>query len=260
MSRFLDLDVVTVDVDTDSLGTFAGEVERVGTPWETAVAKARLGMEASGRTLGLATEGSIGPDDTMPFLVADLELVVLVDDERGIVIGEGEVDYGIPTAAADVDISATSGLGVDSGLLERAGFPAHGLIVRPLSGIVGITKGIHDADELRRAMERCMRESGSNVVRIESDLRAHHHPTRRVVIARAAERLAERLARLCPSCRCPGWGVGRRSRGAPCSVCRSATRIVRSEQFVCASCPHEEEVPTDAAAGVDPQYCPRCNP
>lgn len=260
MSRSLGLDVVSIDVDTDSLGTFAGEVDRIGTPWETAVAKARLGMKTSGLPLGLASEGSIGPDDAIPFLVADLELVVMVDDARGIVVGEGEIEYGIPSIAVDVGVSEVTVSGVDFDLLERAGFPAHGLIVRPPVGTMGIAKGIHDPDELRRAVEHCGRESGSEIVRVESDLRAHHHPTRRMVIARAAERLADRLGRLCPSCQCPGWGVGRRSRGAPCAVCGASTRIVAIEHFRCASCTYEEATATEAAAGVDPQYCPGCNP
>ena len=255
MSR-LGLRVEVVDVDTDSLGTFAGEVPRVGTPWETAVAKARLGMEASGLPLGLASEGSIGPDDAIPFLVSDVELIVLVDDVRGIVIGETAGEYGIPTVAIDVRIDSV----IDDEDLARAGFPEHGLIVRPLDTTGPIVKGVHDLDELHQAVVRCASESGASVLRIESDLRAHHHPTRRMVIARAAERLSARLACLCPSCDCPGWGVGRHDRGAPCSVCRASTRVVSTEYFTCASCSYEEAKPTDAAAGVDPQYCPRCNP
>lgn len=256
MSRSLGLDVVSVDVDTDSLGTFSGEVERVGTPWEVAVAKARLGMEASGLPLGLASEGSIGPDDAIPFLVSDVELVVLVDDVRGIVIGETAGEYGIPTVAIDVRIDSV----IDDEDLARAGFPEHGLIVRPLGTTGPIVKGVHDHHELHEAVVRCASESGASVLRIESDLRAYHHPTRRTVIARAAERLSARLTRLCPSCDCPGWGVGRHDRGAPCSVCRASTRVVSTEHFICASCSYEEAKPTDAAAGVDPQYCPRCNP
>lgn len=54
------------DIDTDALGTFTGEVERKGTMLETAIAKARLGMELTGSKLGLASEGSYGPHPVAP--------------------------------------------------------------------------------------------------------------------------------------------------------------------------------------------------
>ena len=58
----LDMTVQEVLVDTDVLGTFAGEIERVGTPQETTVKKAQLGIEATGNPYALASEGSVGPE------------------------------------------------------------------------------------------------------------------------------------------------------------------------------------------------------
>ncbi len=42
--------IVTVpaEINTDLLGTFAGDVKRTGTPREVVIRKARLGMSASG--------------------------------------------------------------------------------------------------------------------------------------------------------------------------------------------------------------------
>ena len=48
-----------VDADTDVLGTFTGDVPRPGSPFETAVAKARIGMGLTGCSLGLASEGTM---------------------------------------------------------------------------------------------------------------------------------------------------------------------------------------------------------
>ena len=48
--------------DTDQLGTFTRDVPRAGTQIEAARKKARIGMELSGLSLGLASEGSFGPD------------------------------------------------------------------------------------------------------------------------------------------------------------------------------------------------------
>lgn len=78
--------VTGVADNTDQLGTFTEEVRRPGTPLETAVAKARLGMAATGSALGLASEGSIGPHPASPFLTADIEVVVLVDADRDLVV------------------------------------------------------------------------------------------------------------------------------------------------------------------------------
>lgn len=55
-----------VDVDTDALGTFSGEVPRPGPPRDVAVAKARLAMDASGVKVGVASEGTVGLIDELP--------------------------------------------------------------------------------------------------------------------------------------------------------------------------------------------------
>ena len=77
-----------VNLDTDQLGTFSGEIERIAPPLETAIQKARLGMKETGLLLGIASEGSVGPDPIVPFIHSNTEHLVLVDDEIGIVISE----------------------------------------------------------------------------------------------------------------------------------------------------------------------------
>ena len=56
--EILSMRVEEVLVDTDLLGTFSGEIERVGTPLETAIKKARLGMERSGNPFGIILDFS----------------------------------------------------------------------------------------------------------------------------------------------------------------------------------------------------------
>ena len=73
------LEVREVALDTDRFGTFAGEIERVGTPLETAVKKARFGLENSNFSIGIASEGSIAADYLIPFVQSDVEIMVLVD-------------------------------------------------------------------------------------------------------------------------------------------------------------------------------------
>ena len=43
--------------DTDELGTFTREIPRYGSQFEAARRKARIGMQLSGASLGLASEG-----------------------------------------------------------------------------------------------------------------------------------------------------------------------------------------------------------
>ena len=50
-------------------------------------------------------------------------------------------------------------------------------------------------------------------------MRAHMSPSRSAVIAKCAERLVDRLSKLCPSCQLPGIGeIGRLSE-LPCEGC-----------------------------------------
>jgi hypothetical protein len=88
----LGVDVAAVPgLDTDELGTFSGEIARVGTMGEVAIRKARLGMSAARIPLGLASEGTFGPHPIIPFLNGGMELLMFVDDERCITVSESLV-------------------------------------------------------------------------------------------------------------------------------------------------------------------------
>jgi hypothetical protein len=250
----LGLDVVAAAIDTDLLGTFSGDIPRIGTPLETVREKARRGMAAAGVSLGLASEGSIGPAEGLPFAIVDIELAVFIDDDIGIEVVEVASEFGLPMIRAEIGAGET-----DTLALDRAGFPEHGLIVRPVGG-GPVVKGIHDLNTLRRVVDEFAAMSPERRVHVESDFRAHHHPRRRVVIERAAIRLAERLQSRCPSCRSPGWGVVERRAGAPCDLCAAPTHIDRSEVLGCVRCAFSDERELAAARGIDAQWCQWCNP
>ena len=254
-ARHVGLMVDTVAVDTDRLGTFTGDIARTGSPWDTAVAKARLGMHAAHCSIGIASEGCIGPHPSAPFINAAIELVVLVDDELGIVVGETEAGVDIIVVSADI----TAHDDVDD-LLRRGQFPAHAMTVRPAAGEAQpIYKGIRTRHELRRAIHECAAASSNARARVETDLRAHQCPTRRPIIARAAERLAARLATLCPACNSPGWGILRLEFGVPCEHCGRCVPIARADVWGCASCPATRVVER-AQTVADPGRCEWCNP
>lgn len=251
------LHVEAVAVDTDALGTFTGDIPRQAPPLETAIAKARLGMRSTARALGLASEGSIGPDPTMPFVVLDREIVVLVDDGTGIVVWETHASWDV------VAVSTTVGTGDDLGaFLSRARFPDHQLIVRPGDGALHpIHKGISSIEALTAAVDECAAGSADNLALVETDLRAHACPSRRAVIAVAAKRLARRIATRCPSCGSPGWGRVDVVLGVACAWCGTQVARPRAEIDGCPACDHKATRPVISPdARADPAQCPLCNP
>ena len=56
---------LALDLDTDKLGTFSGEVERHDDPITTARKKCLLAMELTNCDLAVASEGSFGPHPTI---------------------------------------------------------------------------------------------------------------------------------------------------------------------------------------------------
>ncbi len=254
IEQAIGLAVRDVDVDTDMLGTFTGDIPRMETPLRTAIAKARMGMNAAGVDIGLASEGSIAPDPTLPFIMSDRELVVLVDDSAGIVVWESYSSWEI--LAATTTTNTVEGL---ESFLERADFPNHKLIVRPNSGAVHpVFKGIDSVDELAIDLGECVTVSADGLGIVETDLRAHMCPSRRSVIAKAAESLAGRLASRCPACGVPGWGRVDVILGLACVSCGTQVDRPRAEIDGCVVCDHRET--RIVATGVDPGECPFCNP
>ncbi len=249
---------VTGDVDTDGLGTFAGEVERAGTPRDVAVRKARMGMKAAGLELGVANEGTFGAHPYMPFSAVDHELIVFVDDSRGIVITESVL--WPQTNSATIAVSPIDELDV---FLGRALFPSHAVIVRPNDRIESssIQKGICDLSLLRKSVSEAAASSADGLARLETDMRASFNPTRMGVIRRVAFRLARRLATACPGCSAPGWGRIRVEDGLPCSLCGTPTEMARGEVLGCLACDREEFRPrADGMIHADPRHCQVCNP
>ncbi len=112
MQAHLGLKVITPpDLDTDVLGTFTGETPRIGAMRAVAIRKARLGMRASGLSIGIASrsEGTFGPHPVIPFFQAGIELMVVVDDERDIVIAESLIaeevnhDEAVVTSVSELE-------------------------------------------------------------------------------------------------------------------------------------------------------------
>jgi hypothetical protein len=262
MAAVLGLAIAPFEFDTDRLGTFSGEIPRRLPPLECAIEKARGGMTARGADLGLASEGTFGPHPDAPWVTTDRELVVLVDDRLGHVFWE---------QATSVDIVAvTETVGADAdpmALATRADLPRHAVIVQATPGAGGgaigrdalVIKGIREPADLVAAIEKCRAASPIGEATVTTDFRAHLCPSRQEVIAAAAERLARRLARPCPGCNAPGWGLKDVRRGVPCATCGAEVALPRSEVDGCWRCDVEVERPVGDGT-AEPGQCDRCNP
>lgn len=253
-------------LDTDAFGAFTGEIPRVGTMREVAIRKARLGMRASGLSIGIASEGSFGPHPVVPFFRAGLELMVLVDDTRNLIIAESLVVDEI--AHEETVVASASELEL---FLTRAGFPTHALVVAPnLTASpwwklhperASPHKGIVTSGALIDAVARAARSSEDGRARVTTDVRAHMNPTRMRAIARLASSLAARVATECPECHAPGFGRLGPALGLPCRDCGEESTMPRGDILRCAACEHQrEERRLPIREFAEPGECPRCNP
>lgn len=252
----LSMSLVTIDFDTDSLGTFTGETPRKGSALDAAFAKARIGAESSADSLGVGSEGTIGPSRQLHLLTSDIEIVAFVDLKRNVRVAEHSVSHDIRAFALTVEPRDEY-----HSRLAKSGFPVHGVIVRPADGAISpMFKGLHSPADVDSAVRTCAVASSNGKARIESDFRANHCPSRRPTIADAGRRLAFRLKSCCPECGAPGWGVVSVTTGVPCSLCGEVVDVPAREILGCSACPARSPAPKPLRTSVDPSRCPQCNP
>lgn len=241
--------------DTDLLGTFTRDIPRAGTQLEAARRKARLGMELSGLPLGLASEGSFGPDPFTGMFSWNLEMIVWIDDSLGIeVVGaaSGKTNFAQRLAAHWAEAEAFA---------RATGFPEHHLVVRPQAEAdPRIRKGIADWDSLEEAFRWACTSAANGRAFLETDMRAHANPTRMENIRAAAEDLTRKLSSPCPACGVPGFWVIERVAGLPCAGCGAPTRETRAEVHGCLKCGHRLTRERTDRAYADPGRCDYCNP
>lgn len=252
----LSVSIDVVDFDTDTLGTFSGEIKRHGSALDAAFEKARIGAESTVHGLGIGSEGTIGPSHELPLLTADVEVVAFVDLSHGTAVSELTTSHTIKTISMTVEPHTEY-----HARLVNGGFPEHGVIVMPADGSAApVVKGLHSFAELDSAVRVCAIASATGTARIESDFRSNHCPSRRPTIAQAALQLAMRLRQQCPACDAPGWGVVSYTRGVPCSVCDEVVDVPSREVHGCTACGVRRTATNPIRTTVSPARCPRCNP
>ena len=244
-----------IGFDTDQLGSFTRDTPRLGTQLDAARCKNRMGMELSGLSLGIASEGSFAPDPFTGTFPWNIELLIFIDDSLGI-----EVVSIAQGPGRSAHIHANDWNSVES-FATRQGIPQHNLVLRPQSqDDLRIQKGIADWPRLKSCFDECLAQSDNQQVFIEMDLRAFANPSRMQHIKQATLDLLHRIQSNCPVCETPGYWVTERQLGLPCSACGLPTSKYRNEIWSCLLCHHScARARTDYKA-ADPMYCSDCNP
>jgi hypothetical protein len=241
--------------DTDTLGTFTGEVERELDPVSTAREKCLRAMKLSNCDLGIASEGSFGSHPSIFFVSADDELLIFIDTLNNIEVIVRELSTSTNFYGKQIQTQKEL-----FEFADQAGFPTHGLILRKSKDEkIDIHKGITDLENLKKSFEHLY--SKYNSVYAETDMRAMYNPTRMNVIEKATKKLVQKIKCSCPQCQMPGFGVTDAKRGLNCSLCGSPTNSILSYIYVCQQCEFtKEEMYPNNITTEDPTYCDYCNP
>jgi hypothetical protein len=247
--------VHTDGYDTDQLGTFTRELTRAGSQLDAARKKATIGMALTGASVGMASEGSFGPDPFGAFMPWNTEVVLWVDRLSGIELtgfahGPAQSLHRMVQTPQELERFA-----------KEAGFPEHHLVLRPEHPEhPDMDKGIRDLATLLKAFHLAQAKSANGVVFAENDLRAFGNPTRQKMILKATEELIKKLLSACPNCDVPGYWLSQQIPGLPCRACGSLTRLPQAEMWGCKKCGHQEQRAVNAQPWADPARCDFCNP
>jgi hypothetical protein len=246
---------VIKELDTDLLGTFTGEVERLNDSITTVRNKCLLAMELADCDLALASEGSFGPHPSIFFGSADDEFLILIDKKNDLEIIARELS--LETNFNGSEIKNDKEL---SDFIQLVKFPTHGLIMRKdKDDFTDIVKGITNHEDLTCTFRDFILKYGKAF--IETDMRAMYNPLRMEVIKKATLKLANKVNTACPNCATPGFGITGSNPGLPCQLCNFPTRSTLSYVYMCQKCKYikEEKYPNEKQR-EDPMYCDICNP
>ena len=242
---------LSCNIDTDQLGTFSGEIERILTPYEAAIEKCRMAFNETDADYAIASEGSFGPHPTLFFVPADEEFMLFMSRDEQLIIWAKHIST--ETNYNQIDTPSTEQL---TEFLEKIQFPSHKVLFKSKTKI---EKGIDDINILNELIQECKHQNES--FQIETDMRAHNNPTRMKVIEETTYKLLEKLNSFCPSCNTPGFSVQEIVKGLPCAQCGLKTESTLKYIKICTSCNHNEDILYPRGIKTeDPMYCAFCNP
>ncbi len=241
--------------DTDQLGTFTRDVPRPGTQLAAARFKAKKGIELTGLSIGIGSEGAFGADPVGGIMPWNTEVMVWVDVNLGIeIVGTAQG----PGGGLQRFIHNEGDL---RQFTDDADFSSHGVVLRPdREDDLRIHKGFSDWVAMLAGFNELLAQSPTARVFAEVDQRADMNPSRQQMIVQAAEDLIAKISSTCPSCDTPGFWLKERISGLPCGLCRQPTRLPLVFIRRCDVCAYADEKREPAEKTADPSRCDYCNP
>lgn len=252
--QHLQASVDVLDFDTDTMGTFTGDIARQGSAYETCLKKAKLAAAASKDGIGLGNEGSFGPHPVVPMVASDHEIMILVDLNKNLVISE----HCLSTNTNYQSLVIEAGTCLDE-FLKQVKFPTHAVCLQDAQSMKVIAKGIDNFKQLTVHLTEGFNHH-SNLL-LSTDMRAMMNPSRMIVIAELTEKLIMKIKNLCPNCQCPGYGIFGVEGSLPCQSCHFESNYHAFEVWKCSSCCYQEKkLRADGMQFASPQFCNYCNP
>lgn len=242
-------------LDTDMLGTFSGEIERLNKPIDAARMKCNMAMDIHQVDMAVSSEGSFGPHPQIFFLPAAEEYLMFMDRKH-------ELEVVVKTVTTNTNYSSITLTSTEylQEFLTRVKFPSHALILKKSENdITRIEKGIVCEKTLFDRVEFYLNLYGACY--LETDMRAMFNPTRMEVIKNLVDQLIVDMNRICPKCHFPGFSISDVVRGLLCSNCLWPTKSVKEIIYGCKKCGHRSiEMNTELKKYEEPMYCDFCNP
>jgi hypothetical protein len=251
--------IVPQNFNTDAFGTFTREIKRTDTQVTTAKLKAQKAMEITGETIAIASEGSFGPHPSFPYIYANREIIIFLDQQQELeIIGE------VFSTDTNFNHRVISSLAAAEEFAEKVGFPEHGLVIwfeKSHPENPEIIKGITTKAELGKSVNFALNNSLDGNLHIETDMRALYNPQRMQNIEKATQDLINKISSCCPQCSTPGFSITNKIKGLPCEICHQPTLLTMAVVYQCRKCNFiAKKLYPDGKQFADPGLCEYCNP
>ena len=250
--------IVPQGLNTDVFGTFTREIKRPDTQIITARLKAKKALEMDDEKIAIASEGSFAPHPLIPYIYANREIIIFLDQENDLeIIGE------VFSMETNFNHQTISSLEEAEEFGEKVGFPEHGLVIsfdNISKGKTEFIKGITSKENLIKSVETAIKNTNGKF-HIETDMRAMYNPTRMKNIALATQDLINKINSLCPQCHTPGFMINQKIPGLPCELCHQPTSLIKAVIFQCQKCNFtQQQLFPNNQEFADPSLCEYCNP
>lgn len=232
--------------DTDSLGTFSGEIARTCSPEQAAYIKAKQACLKSDTEFGLGSEGSFTSGPYFGLMTHNTEILCLYQRSTDRTI-YAQASGAFAPRGLTIDEQTTS----ETVAQTCAKFEdQHWILTLPNA----LEKGL-SLCQLQARLNDYKPQSGH----ITPDLRAMNSPQRQLMIIKAAKDLVRRLNAKCPECDTANFVIKKALPGLICGQCSLPTKQIKTYVSHCDHCQFSLSVPSKNTEG-DPTYCQLCNP